>query len=741
MPSAERMIARRTRRTTRRAPGKAPSRWTVARVLRLFALPFPDLVFRAQQVHRAHHAPNTVQLSRLISIKTGGCPEDCGYCPQAKRYHTGVAEAPLLDVDTVVAAARRAKDEGATRFCMGAAWRGPKDRDLAPVLDMVREVKALGLEACCTLGMLKDGQAEALKAAGLDYYNHNLDTAPEFYGEVITTRGYQDRLDTLERVRAAGIGVCCGGIVGMGETRAQRAGLIAQLAAMDPYPESVPINHLVQVAGTPLHGAFGGETRARSVRVRAHDRGRAHHDAEGDGAAVGRPARAGGGDPGAVLSRRSQLDLPRRQAPDDGQPRCRRRPLAPRQAGADARVVTPGLIAALERDLAALDAAGLKRSRRTLESAPGARVVVDGRQLVAFASNDYLGLANHPDVVAAARDGAARWGAGAAASHLVCGHFAPHAALEAELAAFVRPCAEARALTFSSGYLANLAILTALAGRSDAVFADRLNHACLNDGALLSRAEFVRYPHGDVAALSRRLAASKAKRKLIATDAVFSMDGDIAPLPALLALAEEHDAWLVVDDAHGFGVLGEGEQGGRGTLAHFGLASERIVYMGTLGKAAGVAGAFVAAHRAVIETLLATARSYVFTTAAPPLLAEALRASLRILAHDHARRAHLARAHRPLSRPHARGPVDAASVDDADPAGRGRRQCDGDGARRGALGSRVLGAGDPSADRAGRHRAASRHADGGAFARRHRRARRRVRRPRACVRARASDAR
>ncbi len=235
----------------------------------------------------------------------------------------------------------------------------------------------------------------------------------------------------------------------------------------------------------------------------------------------------------------------------------------------------------------------------------------------------------------------ARWGVGAGASHLVCGHFAPHAALEADLAAFVRPCAGAAALTFSSGYLANLAILSALAGRDDAIFADRLNHACLNDGALLSRAEFVRYPHADVAALERRLAGSAAHRKLIATDAVFSMDGDIAPLPALAALADAYDAWLVVDDAHGFGVLGNGAERGRGTLAHFGLASERIVYMGTLGKAAGVAGAFVAAHPAVIDTLVETARSYVFTTAAPPLLAEALRASLRIIRDDAARHAHL----------------------------------------------------------------------------------------------------
>jgi 8-amino-7-oxononanoate synthase len=308
--------------------------------------------------------------------------------------------------------------------------------------------------------------------------------------------------------------------------------------------------------------------------------------------------------------------------------------------------VTPGLIAELTRGLETRNADGLKRIRRTLDSPQGPRVVVEGRELVAFASNDYLGLASHPDIIAAVRDGAARWGAGAGASHLVCGHFAPHELLEDELARFVRPSANARALTFSSGYLANIAILTALAGRSDAIFADRLNHACLNDGALLSRAQFVRYPHADMEALSRQLEASTARRKLIATDAVFSMDGDVAPLPRLLALAEEHDAWLVVDDAHGFGVLGEGqarerERGGRGTLAHFGIESERVVAMGTLGKAAGVAGAFVTAHPAVVETLVQTARSYIFTTAAPPFVAEALLASLAIVRSDHGRRAHL----------------------------------------------------------------------------------------------------
>jgi len=237
-----------------------PPRWTVAAIADLFSLPFADLLFQAQQAHRAYHAANAIQLSTLISIKTGGCPEDCGYCPQAARYHTGVDNDAMLDIDTVIAAAIAAKNAGASRFCMGAAWRGPRQRDLEPVLAMVREVKALGLETCATLGMLKDGQAAQLRDAGLDYYNHNLDTAPDFYGEIISTREYQDRLDTLARVRDAGMHVCCGGIVGMGETRQQRAGLIAQLANLDPYPESVPINHLVQVEGTPLHARLHGES-------------------------------------------------------------------------------------------------------------------------------------------------------------------------------------------------------------------------------------------------------------------------------------------------------------------------------------------------------------------------------------------------------------------------------------------------------------------------------------------------
>src|SRR5262245_17258709 len=231
--------------------------WTREEVRALFELPFPELMFRAQAVHRSHFDPAAVQISTLLSIKTGGCPEDCAYCPQSAKYATGVKAEKLMSVDAVLAEARAAKRAGASRFCMGAAWREPKDRDLEQVCAMVEGVRALGLESCATLGMLTDTQAKRLKQSGLDYYNHNLDTSPEFYGEIITTRVYQERLDTLSAVRNAGIHVCCGGIVGMGESDDDRAGLIATLASLPQHPESVPINMLVQVEGTPLSGTAG----------------------------------------------------------------------------------------------------------------------------------------------------------------------------------------------------------------------------------------------------------------------------------------------------------------------------------------------------------------------------------------------------------------------------------------------------------------------------------------------------
>jgi biotin synthase len=233
--------------------------WTRAEIRDLFALPFPELMFQAQAVHRANFDPTEVQVSTLLSIKTGGCPEDCAYCPQSAKYDTGVKAEKLMSLDKVLAEAKAAKDAGASRFCMGAAWREPKDRDLDKVCAMIEGVRAMGLETCVTLGMLTGPQAKRLKESGLDYYNHNLDTSPEFYGEIISTRTYQERLDTLEHVRGAGIHVCCGGIVGMGEGAEDRVGMIHALATLPVHPESVPINMLVQVEGTPLADRAAGE--------------------------------------------------------------------------------------------------------------------------------------------------------------------------------------------------------------------------------------------------------------------------------------------------------------------------------------------------------------------------------------------------------------------------------------------------------------------------------------------------
>jgi biotin synthase len=243
-------------RLTAAAPKAPPRRdWPRAEVRALFELPLAELIFRAQSIHRENFDAAAVQISTLLSIKTGGCPEDCAYCPQSAQYETGVHAEKLMPLESVLAEARAARDAGASRFCMGAAWRSPKDRDVDAVCAMIESVKALGLETCATLGMLTAAQARKLKAAGLDYYNHNLDSSPEFYAKIITTRSYQDRLETLEYVRAAGINVCCGGIIGMGETREDRVGMIAVLANLPVQPESVPINMLVRVAGTPLADA------------------------------------------------------------------------------------------------------------------------------------------------------------------------------------------------------------------------------------------------------------------------------------------------------------------------------------------------------------------------------------------------------------------------------------------------------------------------------------------------------
>lgn len=296
---------------------------------------------------------------------------------------------------------------------------------------------------------------------------------------------------------------------------------------------------------------------------------------------------------------------------------------------------SPPLLEALQAELAERASLGLLRQRRVLNGMQGVHVEVDGKRLLSFCSNDYLGLASHPDLIAAMCDTAAIAGAGSGASHLVTGHQQAHEALEQALQALMRLPG---ILLFTTGYMANLGVITALCGRDDAIFADKLNHASLNDAALLSRAELKRFPHNDLSSLERLLAQSHARRKLVVADAVFSMDGDLAPVPELLALCERYDAYLMLDDAHGFGVLGSE---GRGILEHFALDSPRIIYMATLGKAAGAAGAFVAGPKILTDYLMQTARPYIYTTASPAPVAAAAMAGVRLIQQDHARRAHL----------------------------------------------------------------------------------------------------
>ena len=289
-------------------PGNSPAtpqRWSVADVEALFKLPFADLMFRAQQVHREHFDPNAVQLSTLLSIKTGGCSEDCGYCPQSAFHSTGVENRKMLEVEEVVRAAKAAQQSGADRFCMGAAWREPSEEDMASVVEMVKAVRGLGMETCATLGMLNEKQTEQLRDAGLDYYNHNLDTSPEFYGDIISTRDYQDRLDTLERVRKAGMHVCSGGIVGMGENLTQRAGSDRATGQS----RTLSRKRADQQSGESRRHAAGANRGSRSAGLRAHHRRGAHHDADRAGAAVGRAAADVGRDTGVVFSGRRELDL------------------------------------------------------------------------------------------------------------------------------------------------------------------------------------------------------------------------------------------------------------------------------------------------------------------------------------------------------------------------------------------------------------------------------------------------
>ena len=623
-----------------------PPQWPVEEVSRIYHQPLFELIEQAHAIHRQCHIAadgegGEVQLCHLLSIKTGGCPEDCAYCPQSARHHTGIEAGKLLETDTVLAEAERARDAGATRFCMGAAWRNPKPgAEFDRVLDMVRGVAGLGLEVCCTLGMLSSEQAHALSAAGLTAYNHNLDTSPEFYGHIISTRTYQDRLDTLERVRSAGISVCCGGILGMGEDERDRIRLLATLANLTPQPESVPINALVAVEGTPLAAqarldAFEFVRAIASARIlmpRSKVRlsaGRLSLSDEAQALCFYAGANS-------IFVGDKLLTTPNPEVGHDHQllhalglkPERREQGTGNRGNGEVRRPIP--LEEALREELAAREAQHLRRRLRRTQG-------------LDYCSNDYLGLAQHPGVRSALASALANGIAlGSGGARLVRGNHPAFSALEEQFAAWQG--AEA-GLFFSSGYAANVGTVTALVKQQDTIFSDAHNHASLIDGIRLTGARKVLTPHRDPEAFAsalRRHPAMHGERRWLVVESLYSMDGDLAQLEDYAALCAEAGVAMIVDEAHATGIFGPG---GAGFVAAGSplLRSAVAAHLHPCGKALGASGALVAGSHAVIATLVNHSRSFVFSTAPAPLLAVQVAEAIAVVQREPERRAEVRR--------------------------------------------------------------------------------------------------
>ncbi|HET9784307.1 MAG TPA: biotin synthase BioB, partial [Terriglobales bacterium] len=606
----------------------AATRWTLEEVQRIYQQPLLELIEQAHEVHRQHQQAAEVQLCHLLSVKTGGCPEDCAYCPQSARYDTGVEAGKLMEKEEVLAAATRARAAGSSRFCMGAAWRQVKEGpEFDRMLEMVRGVADLGLEVCCTLGMVNESQAQRLAAAGLTAYNHNLDTSREFYGQIITTRTYDDRLRTIENVRAAGISVCCGGILGLGEGESDRARLLLTLANLNPPPESVPINALVAVEGTPLAGQtpLGGFELVRAIAT----------------------ARI------LMPDSKVRLSAGRLSLSDEAQALCF-------YAGANSIFVGEKLLTTpnpgLDHDHRLLDSLGLKpqpqapapaprRDRRTagaalddawaggLEqlAAQSRRRRLPVRQGEDCCSNDYLGLARHPQVRAAMAQ-ALQQGLelGATGSRLVRGNHPVLAALEEEFAAWQG--AEA-ALLYGSGYAANFGLLSALLDRQDIVFSDAHNHASLVDGLRAAGARRVIVPHNDPAALRdslRRHPAIAGQRRWVVVESLYSMEGDFAPLEDIGEVCRETGAALIVDEAHATGLYGP-EGAGRVAAGSAALRATVAARVHPCGKALGASGGVVTGSRSLIEWLVNRSRSFIYSTAPSPLLGVQLSAAIAVV--------------------------------------------------------------------------------------------------------------
>ena len=586
---------------------------------RLYQRPLLELVYQAQTVHRAHHPAERVQLATLMNVKSGGCPEDCAYCPQSARFSTGVEATPLADVDEIVAAARRARAEGASRFCMGGAYRSlPDGEPLERLLEAVAAVRDLGLEACLTMGMLRRDQAQRLKDAGLTAYNHNLDTGSSAYTEVISTRTYADRLETLGHLAAVGLSACCGGILGMGESHDDRIDLLHVLCTLDPHPESIPVNALVPVEGTPL-GDRPPVDSLDVVRVVATARilvptARIRLSAGRKDLSDSEQALCFLAGANSVFSGEKLLTTPNADAGGDRR-LLKRLGLAPRRAGVcDGRRVNLAQV-----DRWAID----ERERRfgtQLERSPLG--VGDGIDLL---SNDYLGLRTDPRVVAAAREWLEKEGLGSGGSRLLGGDREPHRRLEEQLAQWQGVEA---GLLFASGSAANVGLLTALLQPGDLVLSDRSNHASLVDGIRLSGCRKVLFDHASPDQVAEVLARETAwDRAFVVVEGLHGMEGDRAPLADLAEVCRTTGALLIVDEAHAVGVVGPE---GAGAVAASGCEDVTVARINPLGKALGGHGGLVTGSAALVTLLLHASRAFVFSTAPPPAVAAGVLRALQI---------------------------------------------------------------------------------------------------------------
>ncbi|KAK3582208.1 hypothetical protein CHS0354_023744 [Potamilus streckersoni] len=590
--------------------------WQESEVSEFYNIPLLELVFKASVVHNVYHKVGEVQVSSLLSVKTGGCIEDCAYCPQAARYSTEIKVHPLLSLETVVAAAQQAKEGGASRFCMGAAWREVREnKDFERVLEMVSAVNELGMEVCCTMGMLNESQAERLAQAGLYAYNHNLDTSPENYENIITTRTYNDRLETLSAVRKAGITVCCGGIVGLGETKLDRIKFLHRLATLPTHPQSVPINRLVPVKGTPLESQEElpfeeflrtiavariimplSDVRLSAGRLELSDSEQALCFLAGAN---------------SVFSGNKLLTTPNPKFESDKQlfekfGLITRKPFQ-KETNIESALKENRIEAHLANELAKRRSQGILRSLTILKEIEGT---------IDFFSNDYLGLAKSNGFGAYLEDGGKLlYQRGSTGSRLLSGNTNEAMELEEKIAHFHN--AEA-AILFNSGYDANLGLISSITTRHDVVFYDELCHRSMLDGLKLSYAtNCVKFNHNDIDDLAKKLNFFNQKRVgnfFVLAEAVYSMDGDVSELQALVTLAEKYDAGVIVDEAHAIGVIGDN---GVGLSQSLGLEKQILARIYTYGKAPAAHGASVVGSDNLRKFLINFSTPLIYSTALP----------------------------------------------------------------------------------------------------------------------------